>query len=61
MNAPLLTPEDAADRLRIRPQTVREYLRSGKIKGLHVARKWRITEESLAQFISDLAAEEVRK
>ncbi len=50
----LLTPEQVAERLQIPPDTVRGYLRSGKIKGFHVARKWRVTEESLATYVRDL-------
>jgi excisionase family DNA binding protein len=51
-----LSPDDVARRLQVHSETIREYLRTGKIKGIHVARKWRITEEALAEFLNTLAA-----
>ena len=42
----LLTAEDVAARLQLKVETVRAYLREGKIVGAHVAnRVWRVREE----------------
>ena len=49
----LLTPEEAAERLHIRPQTVRAYLRQGKIRGLQVGKKWMMTHEAFDTFIRE--------
>ncbi len=51
--AGLLTVEDVAKRLRMGPETVRRYLRSGELKGIRFGYKagWRVTEEDLAAFI----------
>jgi excisionase family DNA binding protein len=59
----LLTPEDVARRLQVQVETIRNYLRAGKLKGIHIARQWRVTEEALAQFVQEIAAaeEEMRK
>jgi excisionase family DNA binding protein len=53
MTAPLITPEEAAEKLKIRPQAVRAYLRKGTIRGLQVAGKWRMTEAALDAFIQE--------
>jgi excisionase family DNA binding protein len=50
----LLTPEDAAERLHMRPQTLRAYLRKGKIRGFHVAGKWMLTHEAFDEFVREL-------
>jgi excisionase family DNA binding protein len=47
----LLTPEEAAARLKISRLTLGDWLRSGKIKGLKVGRLWRIRESELESFL----------
>lgn len=47
----LLTPEEAAEKLGVMPETIREWLRSGKIKGRKAGRLWRIPEADLERFL----------
>jgi len=47
----LLTPEETAEKLRISPKTVRDWLRDAKIKGQKVGRQWRIKEETVEEII----------
>ena len=49
----LLTPEDAAKALLVKPETVREWLRTGKLKGVKMGRLWRIRESDLEAFLKD--------
>jgi excisionase family DNA binding protein len=47
----LLTPEEAAARLKISRLTFGDWLRSGKIKGVKVGRLWRVRESDLEAFL----------
>ena len=52
----LLTPEQAAERLAIKPRTIREWLRNtdkGKpgLKGIKIGKLWRIQESDLEAFL----------
>lgn len=47
----LLTPEEAAARLKISRLTFGDWLRSGKIKGVKVGRLWRVRESELEAFL----------
>lgn len=46
-----LTVVEVADLLRVHPETVRVYLKKGKIKGLKLDREWRISENALSLFL----------
>ncbi|MDW7729699.1 MAG: helix-turn-helix domain-containing protein [Bacillota bacterium] len=46
-----LTVEEAAAILKVRENTVRDWLKSGKLKGFKVGRVWRLTEEAIAEFV----------
>jgi excisionase family DNA binding protein len=48
----LLTPEDVAKRLQVSPHTVIDYLRKGRLKGIKLAKHWRIREEELQRFLT---------
>ncbi len=50
MNTRLLTPAQVAERLQITERTVYGWLRSGRLHGLKMGRRWRIPEENLAAF-----------
>ena len=43
-----LTVEEAAERLRVAPFTMRKYLRQGRVQGVRVGRSWRIPEDALS-------------
>lgn len=46
-----LTVAEVADLLRVHPETIRTYLKSGKIKGLKLEREWRISDGALSTFL----------
>ena len=48
----ILTVEEAATKLRVKPSTVREYLKRGMIPGRKLGRSWRIVETELDSFLS---------
>jgi excisionase family DNA binding protein len=53
----VLTAEEAAALLRVKPRTLYEWLRKGKIRGRKVGRSWRIPEEPLLHWLNgDTAA-----
>jgi len=47
----LLTPEEVAERLGIKPNTVKGYFRTGRIKALKVGKLWRVRESDLKKHI----------
>jgi excisionase family DNA binding protein len=47
----LLTPVEAAARLKVSRFTMGDWLRSGKIKGVKVGRLWRVREKDLEAFL----------
>jgi excisionase family DNA binding protein len=53
VNLKLFTPEDAADMLAVTPRAIREWLRTGKLKGVKVGHLWRIRESDLEDFLED--------
>ena len=50
-NDRMLTPEEAADRLALHPETVRLWLRTGRLPGIKAGRVWRVRESVLAAFM----------
>jgi excisionase family DNA binding protein len=53
----LLTVADVAERLAVNPETVRRWLRAGRLKGFSLGSDkagWRIREGDLAAFVSCL-------
>lgn len=45
------TPEGAAEALMVSPKTIREWLRTGKLKGVKLGRLWRVRERDLQEFL----------
>jgi excisionase family DNA binding protein len=45
------TIEEAADLLRIHPDTARDLARQGKLQGSKIGRRWRFTEQDLQDFL----------
>ena len=45
--------KEAADYLGIKPATLREWLRTGKVKGSKVGRQWRLRESDLEAICHD--------
>lgn len=50
--AQILTVEQAARKLQVKPHTVREYLKRGMIPGRKLGRAWRILDTELEWFLS---------
>lgn len=46
-----LTIEEIATRLKLKPKTVREWLRLGRLPGIKAGRLWRVREEDLQAFL----------
>lgn len=49
----LYTVEQAAEILQVKPATVREWLRTKKLKGVLAGRFWRIKESDLQTFLRE--------
>lgn len=49
----LFTPEEVAERLNVQSRTVRDWLRSGKMRGVKAGRLWRIEETAFKEFLKD--------
>ncbi len=47
----LLTVEQAAELLAVTPNTVREWLRTGQLKGVKLKKMWRVRESDLEAFL----------
>ena len=52
MSEQLLTPERVAQLLAVRPKTIREWLKRGRLKGIRAGRLWRIREKDLEVFLT---------
>jgi excisionase family DNA binding protein len=51
----LLTPEAAAEQLAVSVKTIKNLLRSGKLRGVKVGNLWRLREEALEEYLKDSA------
>lgn len=47
----IFTPEEVALKLTVSPKTVKDWLRSGKLRGVKVGRLWRVRESDLEIFL----------
>ncbi len=52
----LLTVEDVADRLQIHPETIRRWLREGRLDGYRISRRggWRVRPESVEKMLDEM-------
>jgi excisionase family DNA binding protein len=46
----LFTVEELSEILDVQETTIRKYLRDGKLRGRKLARRWYVSEESLAEY-----------
>ena len=53
-----LTVEDAAEQIQVHPETIRRWLREGKIEGVLISRAagYRIRQSALDRFLDEKAA-----
>lgn len=49
----LLTPQEAARELNITAQSIRNYIKQGKLKAYKLERVYRIPEKEIEQFLQD--------
>jgi excisionase family DNA binding protein len=47
----ILTVQQAAELLQCKPQTVRNYLKAGKLPGRRIGKEWRIVEADVLAFV----------
>jgi excisionase family DNA binding protein len=47
----ILTIHEAAARLKLKPETVRDWLKAGKLKGVKLGRVWRVDAEDLERLL----------
>jgi excisionase family DNA binding protein len=47
----VLTIHEAATRLKLKPETVRDWLKAGKLKGVKLGRVWRVDAEALERLL----------
>jgi len=47
----LLTPDEAAEIVKVSAKTIREWLKAGTLKGIKTGRLWRIKESELRAFL----------
>lgn len=50
MSEKMLTPENAAERLQVKPSTIRKWLRNGTLKGVKIGMLWRISESTIEEY-----------
>jgi len=49
---PLLTLQEAADLLKVDPQTVRLWLKEGELEGVKRGTTWRVRQEDIEAFLA---------
>ena len=54
----LYSVEELSELLGIQETTIRKYLRDGKLRGRKLARRWYVSEESLAAYFREQEPEE---
>jgi excisionase family DNA binding protein len=56
---PFLTVEDVARQLQIHPETIRRWLREGRLEGIRISRRagWRVRPEAVEKMLSELDPE----
>lgn len=52
-----LSPDEVAQRLNVKPLTVRRWLKNGNLKGLKLGRLWRVRESNLEAFLKSAEME----
>lgn len=52
-----LTVNEVADLVRVYPETVRRWLRSGLLPGRHAGHKWRVSQADLSAFLDGKGGE----
>ena len=48
---PLYTVKEVAEMLRLNPDTVRDFLQRGSLRGYKIGGQWRVSEDQLTAFV----------
>jgi excisionase family DNA binding protein len=48
----IFTVDDVAEKTHVKPETVREWLRNGKLKGIKIGKAWLIQESNLKKAVN---------
>ncbi len=48
------TVNEVATNLRVAPRTIYEYIKTGKLKGIKIANKWRFSKKHIDDFLLQL-------
>jgi len=51
MQEEFVTPEEAASRLRVHEDTIRDWCRTGRLKATKVGKQWRIRPQDIEAFL----------
>ncbi len=49
----IYTPEELSKKIKLPVQTIRKYLRAGRMKGAQIGKHWRVTDEQLKGFLNE--------
>ena len=60
LRKPLYTVHDVAELLKVKEATVRAWIRSRELKGIHISRKWRVAVKDLEEFVASGAQQVTR-
>lgn len=52
-NLDVYTLEELSEKIKIPVETLRKYLRTGKLKGAKIGKHWRVTDEQLKEFLDE--------
>lgn len=52
MSDPILTVKEAAQILRVHPETIRILLKSGQLVGYQIGNRWRVIETDLERYLA---------
>ena len=55
-----LTTENICDKMQVKENTVRGWIKDGKLKALKVGRGWRIEPKDLDNFLTELKAKQAK-
>jgi excisionase family DNA binding protein len=53
INEEVYTPNEVSELLKVKPDTIRRWLKDGILKGVRAGRLWRIPERELQEFLGN--------
>jgi len=55
LSQPLMTLHDVAAKLQVKEETIRHWIRDGKLRAINLGKEWRVAVVDLEQFLNDHA------